>query len=225
MADAVSGGYRYLLNGEAAAVTETWRRWQLPSGEERVSSVRRAPGVEIQVEAGVENGLVQACEIQWHADAISIQAEYSLREGELQFLRQQEGNPVERETSVPGDGGLLLLFPLMRIFTGPLIARLLDGGGRGTVIVPEIGQADDSDGLLKPRVSQREARVLEAHTELMVDGLAVSCCLCEYTGDQYGAGSRFWLGEDETLLRYQWQQAPDQCWDVWLQHLTYSQAQ
>jgi hypothetical protein len=38
--------------------------------------------------------------------------------------------------------------------------------------------------------------------------------VCEYQGDQYAAGTQFWLDEDDLLLRYTWQQSPAQFWDV-----------
>jgi hypothetical protein len=213
-----SGSYRYLLNGEPAPFTEAWQRQYLSAGKERLSSSRRAPGIEIITEASLVDGRVKSCEIQWLADTVSIQAGYSLEVGGLQFQRQVDGVAVETETLEAGVDSPALLFPLMRIFTGPLICRLLQQGGEGTVIVPAIGQPDDTDALLRPQFSQRQARVLEAQTELLLDGQVIECRLCEYTGDQYAAGSRFWIGEDETLLRYQWQQGPEQNWDVCLEH-------
>jgi hypothetical protein len=110
-----------------------------------------------------------------------------------------------------------LLFPLMRIFTGPLIARLLQLGGTGNVILPDINDPGDGGRLLRPLNTQRWARVVDNDALLSRDGLQLKCRCCEYTGDQYGAGSHFWLGEDDLLLRYQWQQSSDQHWDVWLQ--------
>ena len=72
-------------------------------------------------------------------------------------------------------------------------------------------------------MNQRRASILEDSIALDIDGVAVPCRLCEYTGEQYGTGSRFWLDGRETLLRYQWQQGPAQHWDIWLQ--PHSQAQ
>ena len=39
----------------------------------------------------------------------------------------------------------------------------------------------------------------------------------EYLGDQYGAGTRFWLRSDDLLQRYSWQQDADQFWEVSLE--------
>ena len=105
----------------------------------------------------------------------------------------------------------------MRIFTGPLIASLLVQGGKSDVILPFIADPLAPQKLLRPVSSQREARVLEAAAELELSGTRLSCRRCQYTGDQYGPDARFWLAQDDLLVRYQWLQSPGQQWDVWLQ--------
>ena len=218
-----AGAYRYLLNGDVTAVSETWAREDLPAGRQRVTSRRSAPGVEIAVDAVLGEGLVAFCVITWQSGNTSVEADYEWRDNEL-YCRRTQGDASSVEQRIDRDQeGPLLLFPLMRIFVGPVIARLLDNGGTGDVLVPDIRQPDDPASLLTPRVSQRMASVLDGRTALDIDGVTVPCRLCEYTGEQYGTGSRFWLDGRETLLRYQWQQGPDQHWDVWLQ--THSQAQ
>jgi hypothetical protein len=211
-----AGEYRYLLNGGTTAITETWARQIFPGGRQRITSRRNAPGVEITVDAIVDKGLVLSCLITWQSGDASIQADYAWRESALECRRTREGAPPEEQAIVCDQAGPRLLFPLMRAFTGPLISRLLDNDGTGQVFVPDISRPGDPEMLLRPRVSQRHANILDVGAKLDIDGMAVPCRLCEYTGEQYGAGSRFWLGEDETLLRYQWQQGSAQHWDVWL---------
>jgi hypothetical protein len=210
-----SGSYQYLLNGEPTAITETWSRLRQACGQVIISSTREAPGITIAVTATANAGLVGNCELSWTTAAgLSIKAEYILQGTALSVVRRQGDGPAERTEIELEESGPLLLSPLMRIYTGPVIAGLLASGGQGTVIVPAIGNPDDESALLRPRISQRQARVLEPWVELDRDGAIAYCRVCKYTGDQYGAGSRFWLAEDETLLRYQWQQAPGQLWDV-----------
>jgi hypothetical protein len=215
--DLLQGSYRYLLNGEPAEVNETWSRRLLSPGTEQVSSRRTAPGVEIAVTAELEEGVVGSCEIEWISENSSIFARYVLNARELSLVYRPAGGNSESETMALRGNQPFLLFPLMRIFTGGVIAGLLYGGGRGTVILPSIGKPEKPETLLRPLLSERQARVLQMRAELEIEGVTVNCRLCEYTGDQYGADSRFWLGEDSTLLRYQWRQGPGQSWDVWLQ--------
>jgi len=46
-----SGVYHYRLNGQDTAIEERWQRYRHPSGAWQVSSMRRAPGLELRVEA------------------------------------------------------------------------------------------------------------------------------------------------------------------------------
>ena len=198
-------------------MTEPWARQVLPTGQHRVTSARRAPGIEIAVDAVFGDGLVRSCVITWQSDVVSVEADYVWRGNMLECRRIQDGCAADEQQLACDQGASLLLFPLMRIFTGPLISRLLDNGGTGQVVVPDIRQPDDSHSLLLPLVSRRDANILESDAALDIDGGKLPCRLCEYTGGQYGSGSRFWVAEDETLLRYQWQPSSGQHWDVWLQ--------
>ncbi len=105
----------------------------------------------------------------------------------------------------------------MRIFTGPLIARLLEQGGVGEIVLPNIGDPADTENLLRAQSSERTARLVAQEQLHCADGVDRLSRRCEYTGDQYKAGSRFWLGADDVLERYRWQQSEDLRWDVWLQ--------
>jgi len=213
-----SGVYHYLLNGQATQIREHWQRSRQPSGEWLVNSGRSAPGVNIEVEARVTAGLVTQFEVIWRAgEGPGLRAQYTLQDKAVDVART-EGAVTEHEAvSLDSSKTAPLLSPLMRIYAGPLIARLLAMGGRGAVLLPFIGDPADQERLLRPQVSRRQARVLEADVELQLGGADFRCRVCEYSGDQYAAGTRFWLAEDDLLVRYQWQQGPDQQWDVWLQ--------
>lgn len=210
-----SGSYEYLLNGEATPIGESWTRETLADSLQRWSSTRNAPGVELSVQASVRDGSVHAFEVTWQAaGADTIRAHYALTDDYLRYQRWQAGVPVGIEEIPLPREGVCVLSPLMRIFTGPVIARLLQAGGEGTVIVPAIGEPENTAALLRPQISQRQARVLQAQAQLELETVSRACRVCEYQGDQYAAGTQFWLDEDDRLLRYTWQQSPAQFWDV-----------
>jgi hypothetical protein len=213
-----SGVYHYLLNGQATQIREHWQRHRQATGEWLVTSGRSAPGVNIDVEARVTGGLVTQFEVLWQADdRPELRAHYTVQNNAVEVVRTN-GAVTERELVSSGSSkAAALLSPLMRIHAGPVIARLLAMGGQGEVVLPFIGDSADEERLLRPQVSQRQARVLENDVELSLGGAEFRCRVCEYVGDQYAAGTRFWLAEDDLLVRYQWQQAQDQQWDVWLQ--------
>jgi hypothetical protein len=213
-----SGVYHYRLNGQATQVREHWQRHRQAMGEWLVTSGRSAPGVNIEVEARMTEGLVTQFEVLWQADdRPERRAHYTAQDNAVEVVRT-EGTVTERElVSLRSSKAAPLLSPLMRIYAGPVIARLLVMGGQGEVVLPFIGDPADEERLLRPQVSQRQARVLENDVELSLGGAEFRCRVCEYSGDQYAPGTRFWLAEDDLLVRYQWQQAQDQQWDVWLQ--------
>jgi len=213
--DLSSGRYEYLLNGEPTAIRESWTREKLADSLQRWSSTRHAPGVELSVQASVRDGGVYAFEVNWQAaGGDAIRAHYALTDDHLRYQRWQADISVDiEETPLPGEG-ISVLSPLMRVFTGPVIARLLQAGGEGTVILPAIGEPENTQALLRPQISQRQARVLQAQAQLELGAGSRSCRVCEYQGDQYAAGTQFWLDEDDLLLRYTWQQSPAQLWDV-----------
>lgn len=212
-----AGTYQYLLNGVPMDIEESWRRRQQAPGEWWVSSQRRAGGVEIAVDASVVDGLVTGFVVTWQGNTAKFRADYTLLANRVRIERTCNGaDPESMDIPVRNDKPAPLLFPLMRIFAGSLIAELLDRGGVGHVLVPSIVDPESREKLLTPLVSERSACVVEANVTLQSDGLSRQCRRCEYQGDQYGPGTEFWLGDDNLLLRYSWQQSPQQHWDVWL---------
>jgi hypothetical protein len=215
-----SGSYRYLLNGQPTAVTESWDIEGELAAQCQINSLRVAPGVEIEVTAEVSKSKVQGFTSTWRSDSKeAISAQYVLQADRVLVTWRSARNTAEEVIEVFHDdvSSAPLLFPLMRIFSGPLIARILNLGGAVKVILPDINDPGDERRLLRPLSTLRRARVIENDALLSLDGVDLPCRACEYTGDQYGAGSHFWLGEDDLLLRYQWQQSDQQHWDVWLQ--------
>jgi hypothetical protein len=215
-----SGGYRYLLNGRPTAVAESWDIDGELATQCQINSLRVAPGVEIEVTAEVSKGIVQGFTSTWRSDSEqATSARYVLQADRVLVSWSGARSTTEEVIEVYHEGASSepLLFPLMRIFSGPLIARILNLGGAGNVILPDINDPGDETRLLRPLSTVRRAIVIESDALLSLDGVDQPCRRCEYTGDQYGAGSHFWLGEDDLLLRYQWQQSQQHNWDVWLQ--------
>jgi hypothetical protein len=60
-----SGSYRYLLNGQPTEVAESWDIEGELATQCQISSLRVAPGVEIEVTAGASKGKVQHFTCSW----------------------------------------------------------------------------------------------------------------------------------------------------------------
>jgi hypothetical protein len=214
-----SGSYCYLLNGEPTQVVESWELDGDLATRCQVSSRRAAPGMAIVVDAQLSDGKVQHFNAVWHGEsAETVSARYQLLDDGLVVAWRGLGCDADERIETPLDTDTVkpLLFPLMRIFTGPLITRLLELGGEGNIVLPNIIDPANTSCLLRPQFSARRAAVIEHETTLYSGGEERVCRRFEYTGDQYTPDSRFWLGADDILERYQWQQSADMHWDVWL---------
>ena len=201
----IEGEYRYLLNGESAPVEEHWRIKSLDGDQRLMTSERIAPGIRIKVNATEQAGIVSQCQIAWQSEqSDELTVEYFLA---AESFRYRLGDDDWRSVS-PDTGDSLVLYPLMRIFTGPVILRLAALGGEGDVLVPAIGDPSDRDGLLRPELTRR----CVTHLASEADG-----DLWQFTGGQYDESARFWIDSSGLLARYLWRQDADREWDVRLQ--------
>ena len=213
----LSGSYHYSLNGKPTEVREAWSLQGDLIGECRITSTRAAPGVDIHVAALVAHGAVQKFDVQWCArSAKNISAHYELCGDRPVVTRRGIGDREDKKMKLTTEAlyEAPLLFPLMRIFTGPLIVRLLARHGEGAIVLPDVSDPADEMKLLKPLVSERSAKLLGEELIATMDGEEQLCRRCEYSGGLYTADSRFWLATDNLLERYQWQQSPELFWDV-----------
>ncbi|MEP1472647.1 MAG: hypothetical protein ABJK20_16335 [Halieaceae bacterium] len=215
------GRYHYLLDGEPAPIDEHWSRTPRAGGGWFVRSIRNAGDITLTVNAECEAGLVLQCNIEWIAGEQSpVRAFYRLEEDGVSVIRQCGDEVAEHDMlAADGEGRLPLVLPLLRIFTGSVISRLLDDGERA-VLVPSIIDPEDRAALLRPRLGNRAAAIVQSGEEQQLFGRQYKCQRCTFTGDQYGEDSQFWLSEDETLLRYVWPQPGVGTWDIRLEELT-----
>ena len=216
------GRYRYLLDGAPTAVEEHWSRKPRAGGGWFIRTERVATGVTLTVNAECEAGLVRQCQVEWLADGHEpVRAMYRNDNNGVSVVRQLGDEPPHSQVfSADEQGRLPLVLPLLRIFTGPVIKRLLNRGGEGDVLVPSIVDPQNYGTLLNPRLSQRWATLQSQGQEINLGGRNYLASCCAFTGDQYDDDTQFWLSEDETLLRYVWQQPGVGTWDVRLEELS-----
>lgn len=217
-----SGRYVYSLNGEAMDIKEEWSIESGPSGEQLCQSRRQAPGIEIAVSSAGNETRVERFEVEMISQKSSarftVWSSFEWTERGLVVRRKVNEAPVEVDTqAIEKSSARPLLSPLMRIYAGPLIANILDSGGCADVVVPFIADPEDTGRLLQAVTSERRARLLGSEP-FEIEGCEVVARCCEYVGDQYAPGTRFWLGPDNRLLRYSWLQTGTGEWDVRLQY-------
>jgi hypothetical protein len=214
-----SGRYHYVLDGREQDISEPWSIRQFPDGARLIWSERRSPrhGLVLSVQALERGGAVIEFDVSWQQQPVAavIEARYRLRADSLRVSRSDGAGPEQVvERAVAEDERPLLASPLLRVFVGPVIDRLLALGGVASVVVPFIADPRDRAELLLPRIGERRATLLAAGVPAWDGADAPDSRCCEYQGDQYAPGTRFWLGPDGLLQRYTWDQPGHGRWDV-----------
>lgn len=211
------GHYAYFLNGERTAVEESWQVDPVTAGEQSVRSQRKAPGVLLDVNATVVQGFVLRCEVCWSADdEVPLLARYARMDSQLRMSRWEEaGGKITRALDAR-EGQVPILYPWMRIFTGPVIQSLAAEGGQADVVVPWIANPAQRECLLLPDISRRQVSRDSSEDLQLPSGGQQRCELWRFVGGQYTEDASFWLNAQGQLQRYSWNQAPNQQWDVWL---------
>jgi hypothetical protein len=192
----MQGGYRYERNGVAMAMDESF----VIDGS-HVRGVRDQPGgARMEVEARLDGiGLVDSFALRWiHG------GEGHIASRTVSYARSEIGldvivDDVASHLIVSDDA---LLFPLLRVFQGPLIAAIALAGEDGrTVVIPDLHALTDPTRLLCPTVEVRTARRL---TEPNPEGDV----LYTYEGRVYDADARFWVNDTtQALTSYRFPQA------------------
>lgn len=202
------GEYVYRLNGEATPVREYWEMRDKGSTGLRVTSRREAPGVRLSVAARMVEGRVAECDLHWLSErGPEARARYLAQEGGIRYHCGETG--TWQWLPAP-DAGPVVLYPLMRIFTGPTIGAVARQSGSAPVLAPRIGASAGPEDLLTPELTERRVRRVRRSREAWGE-------CWQFEGGQYDAGARFWLDDEGWLQRYCWHQADTGDWDVRLQ--------
>ena len=192
----MQGGYRYWRNNEAMALDESF----VLDGPS-VRGIRDQPGgARMDVEARLnDHGLVESFMLTW-----THLGEGYVAQRCVTYTRRGTGIDVEIDgvdarVEVPTDA---LLFPLLRVFQGPLIVAVASAGDVGrTVVIPDLHALTDPARLLHPTAEVRTARRVERAS-------GEADALYTYEGRVYDADARFWINESSgALTSYRFPQA------------------
>lgn len=223
------GCYRYQLNGLQQGIAEPWVIAQNPRGQRLIHSARFVESLDAvllvaqqqqQPQAMKQNHPVQSSfysEIRWRqagmAD-ISQLYQFSQHNGLLRLSRLDDTGSSNNqfEKTEP-----FLYFPLLRVFSGPVIRQLALCGPLPT-LVPDINTPSDRNTLLQPTENLRSAQLL-AEEQLLLDGQRYQAQRYHYVSERYQPQDEaaFWLDNRGLLLKYGWQQNPQQYWQVELE--------
>ena len=213
------GVYVYYRNQVRLGVIEPWQRHRKADGTVITRAERDATvfGNKMLCHTEQFNNHFSVIELRWQSTSDASQvvtARYELNGDKGVFSHQYPGG--SNSQTVDLDGALPL--PLMRVFYGDVLEQTVANNGKQTVLVPWIKDPLQLDKLFTPHFSERTARVLMNQDIQIIDDSEQITTQYEYIGDQYQAGSQFWVNDKHLLARYCWQQAEDQHWDTLLEN-------
>ncbi len=202
---------------EKMPVLEPWSRHQL--GDRVITRAERDAitlGSQIMVQSSSFDGEVTEFDVVMRkfdqGQVAEVSAHYRCSDHHITVMRVGANDETTEHTL---ELGAYIVSPLMRIYTGEVIQRLL-GRGECQVLVPWIRDPNDLEQLLTPLTSQRQAN-FEASETLAVAERMVETRRYQYFGGEYQPGTLFWLDDRDVLQRYLWQQSESTRWDTRLE--------
>ncbi|MFN8169319.1 MAG: hypothetical protein U0S36_11100 [Candidatus Nanopelagicales bacterium] len=209
------GRYRYWRDGDAVAVDERFVLGEVGPGAVRVRSTRitGSPTARLEVDVRLTAERTDAL-VRWTGSAAEVarsaRAEYTATGRDVVVAREVDATAYDE---VREHGAL---YPLMRVFTGPLVVASTAGLD---VVVPDVADPSDLARFLAPVVSSRDAEVLGPRA-VVVDGVEREGTAYRWTGGAYGEdGAEFVVDAGGLLLEYAVTQ-PSGRWRVGLAEVT-----
>jgi hypothetical protein len=209
------GRYLYTCDGRPVGVDERFVLGEVAPGVVRIRSTRvsATPTARLEVDARIREDGSDAL-VRWVGSSPGVaraaRAEYAASGDEVVVTREVDG--VSHGT-VTARGAS---YPLLRIFTGPLVVASVS---ELDVVVPDVADPTDLDRFLAPVTSHRTADVLGDRT-VVVDGVERAGTAYRWAGGAYGEdGAEFVVDPGGLLLAYAVTQ-PSGRWEVTLAEVT-----
>ena len=219
----MNGTYHYWMNDTQADITESFRFISTPEAATIIESERLASAFlsRIAVTATYHDSQLSHFDVEWQNDnpnAVKFaNAHYQFDPNEINVYRNLDGREFHERLPKPE---IFTVLPLLRVFTGKTIraAYQLGGGRRVPVLVPNIKNPNDNVQLLTLELDLRSVTKLESETITIADEEYLADKF-NFTGGNYDQTAKFWVAENDLLLKYEWQQN-DVFWEVKLTNLT-----
>ena len=210
------GSYVYWRNGEAASVSE---HFSFEAAREGclTRSTRDAPSFDTRIEVLAWSDAPLSPRIHrfevasWRAGA-RARATYSHKDGRIEVEREAAVGEVAWSLEASTE---TLLYPLMRVFLGPLILAVARRGD-ATVVLPSIQDPADAVAWLSPISELRTARLVAA-SETPLGDKGPRADHYQFLTSRYDAGSSFWIDASGQLVRYLFPEPSGALWDVRLE--------
>ncbi|WP_444929898.1 hypothetical protein ACJJIF_19290 [Microbulbifer sp. SSSA002] len=224
------GRYHYSCDGREMPVQDSWQLGDDEQGRRSLISRRLVgeQGFGIEVFASLDGGLVSECEVYWRDEVDEVSAHYKLipEDGKRPAL----GDDIEVCWTGPNgpqhlnlEGEQRLLFPLMRVFMGPVLSRLVQHERGLEVVSPDIVDPSQRGKLLSPRVSHRTAKPMVGDVSgQKAQELGADICAYIYQGDEAERDAHCYVDSRSLLVGYDWPSSTGRLWQVRLRDLEWS---
>jgi len=205
------------MNGTQADIIETFRFRSTPEADTVIESERSTPAFDsrIAAQAVYKNGRISHFDIEWQngsADAVQFaNAHYQFTEDKIIVNRNIDEQAFLETLPMPE---VFIVLPLLRVFTGKAIRQTfeLGNGHRVPVLVPNIKNAKDKVQLLALELDMRSATPI-GHETIKLNETEYITDVFNFIGGNYDQTAKFWIAENDLLLKYEWQQN-DIFWEV-----------
>ena len=206
------------MNGTLADITETFRIFINDQADTVIESERHAPAFKSRIAAKAlyQNERISHFEIEWenrNKDAVQFaNAHYQFTSSEILVTRDIDGGHFLETLPMPE---VSVVLPLLRVFTGRAIRETfeLGKGIHVPVLVPNIKDPTDNVQLLALELDMRFATVI-TNDFITIGDKDYQANTYRFTGGSYDETAKFWVDENDILLKYEWQQNPDLFWEV-----------
>lgn len=205
------------MNGTPADTTESFRLITDGKPDTVVESDRHADAFDlhIHVSAGYHRNRLDHFNVTWqnnNPDAVRFaNAHYQFDSKEILVHRALDGRDFHERLPRPER---FIVLPLLQIFTGKAVreAYSLSRGGQVVILIPNIKDPNDHVQLLTLELSLCPVTYLGRDT-MIVNDEAFTADVFNFTGGDYDRTAKFWVDENNLLLKYEWQQN-DNVWVV-----------
>lgn len=199
-----SGIYTYYHNDKPTGAVEQWSIHQQPDESQliRVDRDARQPhNMSLLLEAlRGSSGQIERFDVYFMAgSAKPLKASYIFFDGYVTVGRTlQDGQRRDEQIVLPSN---VVIYPLMRVFTGPVIRQAAAQQGSVPVFLAWISDPAD-ERFLSGMIDYRTANLVEPTS-------AQTTQAYQFTGGSYDSNARFWLDEHDMLLRYVYKKSED----------------
>jgi hypothetical protein len=216
MTTIAKGRYAYRCDGTETPVDERFEVLPQTRGL-LVTSRRSAPGTGLQVDSVFGAGGTIEATLSWTSELAGTAAHAVVVHRWNGSVLAASGQVDGRDAAARLEASDASYFPLMRVFSGRTLLRLMaasaDGHDGIDVVTPDIRDPKAVERWLAPLLDHRRIASVQA-TTLEVDGVERPCHEVEYLGGSYDQAASVWVDEGGLLLRYTWDQPGVGDWDV-----------